>query len=236
MVELPAALLVDLDDTTLEFASLAPRVWREVCAEYATELTAEPGELFEAIQRENRSFWADPEREAWGRLDLPRVRRECVAAAARFLEIDRPRAAHGLADRFTALREERISPLPGAIEALAELQMRGVRLALVTNGASDPQRAKIERFGLGSYFEAILIEGELGVGKPDLVVFREAVSQLDAEPSQVWMVGDNLEWDVGGPQRLGILGIWLDHAGDGVPSGSEVRPDRIVRAFSELLP
>jgi putative hydrolase of the HAD superfamily len=48
------------------------------------------------------------------------------------------------------------------------------------------------------------------------------------------MVGDNLEWDVGGPQKLGIVGIWIDAKGQGVPAASAVRPDRIIRSLSEL--
>ena len=49
------------------------------------------------------------------------------------------------------------------------------------------------------------------------------------------MVGDNLEWEVAAPQRLGIHAIWVDGIGDGVPSGSTIRPDRIIRAVAELL-
>ena len=43
------------------------------------------------------------------------------------------------------------------------------------------------------------------------------------------------EWDVAAPQRLGIYGVWIDHAGHGVPAASTVRPDRIIRRLSELL-
>jgi len=49
------------------------------------------------------------------------------------------------------------------------------------------------------------------------------------------MVGDNLEWEVTAPQRLGIYAIWFDSEGRGLPRDSAVRPDRIVRALSELL-
>ncbi len=48
------------------------------------------------------------------------------------------------------------------------------------------------------------------------------------------MVGDHLEFDVAGPQRLGLRGAWLDRPGAGVPAGVAVRPDRIVRGLDEL--
>jgi len=47
-------------------------------------------------------------------------------------------------------------------------------------------------------------------------------------------VGDNLEWDVEGPQRLGIRGIWIDIRGRGVPTKSEVPPFRVIRSLAEL--
>jgi len=40
------------------------------------------------------------------------------------------------------------------------------RLALVTNGESHKQRAKIDRFDLGPLFERIFVEEEVGFGKP----------------------------------------------------------------------
>ena len=38
------------------------------------------------------------------------------------------------------------------------------------------------------------------------------------------------------PQRLGIYAIWMDAHGDGLPEDSTVKPDRIIRSLSELLP
>ncbi len=49
------------------------------------------------------------------------------------------------------------------------------------------------------------------------------------------MVGDNLEWEVAAPQRLGITGIWHDWQDRGLPPGTNVRPDRIIRSLPELL-
>jgi len=79
-----------------------------------------------------------------------------------------------------------------------------------------------------------LVEGEFGVGKPDDRVYLHALDQLNVKPEETWMVGDNLEWDVRTPQRLGIFGIWLDFAGQGLPENSLVHPDRIIRSLSEV--
>jgi putative hydrolase of the HAD superfamily len=48
------------------------------------------------------------------------------------------------------------------------------------------------------------------------------------------MAGDNLDWDVAQPQRLGIYSIWIDVTGDGHRKFWSIKPDRIIRSLSEL--
>lgn len=48
------------------------------------------------------------------------------------------------------------------------------------------------------------------------------------------MVGDNLEWEVAVPQRLGLGTVWVDLAGRGVPPDSHVTPDRVIRSLRRL--
>ena len=108
-------------------------------------------------------------------------------------------------------------------------------MALVTNGESKTRRYKIKRFNLEKYFESILIEGELGFGKPDPRVYKLALSNLHLSAENVWMVGDNLEWDVKGPKQLGIYSIWFDYKRSGLPLNSSIRPDRIITEITELL-
>lgn len=49
------------------------------------------------------------------------------------------------------------------------------------------------------------------------------------------MVGDHLEWEIAAPQRLGIFAIWHDSLGEGLPTGSTIQPDHIIRELRELL-
>ena len=51
---------------------------------------------------------------------------------------------------------------------------------------------------------------------------------LGVGPRETWMVGDNLEWEIVAPQRLGIYAIWHDGYGIGLPQASPIRPDRII--------
>ncbi len=234
--QLPEAILFDMDDTIVAFGVVSMDTWAKVCEDHAGDLPGWSVErLVEGIDSYRRWFWSDPERHKIGRMNTINVRYEMVRGAFGRLGIDAPTVAREMAEEYVHEHERRVHVFPGAIETLETLNDAGVPLALLTNGNTASQRGKINRFNLEPYFDYILVEEEFGVGKPDERVYLHALEQLGAQPSEAWMVGDNLEWEVAAPQRLGITAIWHDHAGVGLPQGSEARPDRIIRSLPELF-
>jgi len=235
--ELPTAVFLDLDDTILDDSGTARQCWPEACAIHRDELGAHaPASLLRAIERVRRWFWADAERHRVGRLDLDSARVQVIGMALAELGAENPALAARIAVTYGALRDRDMRLLDGAIETVRWLRESGCRLALLTNGAGPAQRRKIERFALAPLFDLVLIEGELGFGKPDVRVYHRALEGLNVAPKEAWMVGDNLDWDVVPPQALGIHGIWIDGRGKGVPADHAARPDRIVRQLAELRP
>jgi len=240
MPPLPRAMLIDMDDTILSAYGRPEIAWNHVAAEFSKEFGPLPSQqVASAVLAFARNFWATAE-PAW-RLKLAEARHLTVKGGfAALAAAGHPRLpdelAIRLADRFTAYREEEMFVFPGAHEAIDMFKTLGVKLALVTNGAADTQRAKVERFELAHRFDHIQIEGEHGFGKPEERAYLHAMDALGVTAEDTWMIGDNLEWEVEMPQRLGIYAIWLDAHGEGLPEGSVVRPDRIIRSLTELLP
>jgi putative hydrolase of the HAD superfamily len=231
----PSALLLDLDDTILDDSSLVSDSWRQACAGVAARFAPlETAVVVDAIRRTSRWFWADPDRHRDGRLRLEAARREVVRRALVDLGIEDDDLAACIGDAYSHRRDIGMAPLPDAIETVRWLRDSGRRLALLTNGAGVAQRRKIARFELEDLFDAILVEGELGFGKPDERVYLRALGALGAEPHETWMVGDNLEWDIAAPQKIGMSGVWIDARGRGVPDESAVKPDYIVRSLAGL--
>lgn len=232
----PTAILFDMDDTILEYDSVADQSWRQVCESVSSKL---PGlgaeELFKALKAKSQWFWSDSDRHLRGRQDLLVARQEIVSLALDGLDVIDSDLTLEISVAYEKIRTALITPLPGAIETLQQLHDDGFKLGMITNGAKAPQREKIDRFGLEPLFDSIVIEGEFGVGKPDRRVFRHSLDKLGAGPQDAWMIGDNLYFDVGGAQELGICGIWVDWRGTGLPADSAVKPDRIVRYISELI-
>lgn len=232
---LPKAVLLDLDDTILNNSGRTRYCWRDACISFRSDLgDVDPEALYQTIEKTREWFWADDERHRRGRLDLDAAAREVVALSLAELGAGDPPLAAKIAARYRHQREEGLQPFPGAIETVCWLRGRGCRLALLTNGGAVTQRRKIVRFGLTELFDSVLIEEEFGVGKPDPRIYTRALEQLEVSAAESWMVGDHLEFDVAQPQRMGLVGIWIDVLGVGLPEGAGVRPSRIVRTLSEL--
>jgi putative hydrolase of the HAD superfamily len=111
------------------------------------------------------------------------------------------------------------------------LRAAGVRLAAVTNASGSHQRAKLDRLGIGRFFDTVIIAGELGAAKPDPVIFHTACARLDVPAEATLHVGDLLEADALGARDAGLHGVWLDRA---LTACHEVRTDAGVHVIESL--
>ena len=234
---LPKAILFDLDDTIISFDGGVEYAWEKTCKAFVeSENTVfNVTELLESIQKIRNWYWSDPERHRTGRMDMIKARREIVKAALDELYFFNQDKAYKMADSYSKLQEELICLFPKSIETLEKLTDLGVRMVLITNGTSEKQRWKINKFCLSGFFEYCLIEEELGFGKPDIRVFEIALQKLRLKAEEVWMVGDNLVWDIEAPKQVGIFAVWNDFRKKGVPRDSTIMPDRIINDISELI-
>jgi putative hydrolase of the HAD superfamily len=234
---LPRALLIDLDGTLIE-AGQRLDVLQEVATDFAEDLGGvSPEVVADALNSALRSYWADPESNAVGRMDIHAARRNVLVSA--LVELGQGRWDNRICDRFARRfadqRDASLQVAPGVVQTLAELRSRGVRMALVTNGPASPQREKLARFKLEPFFHHVQIEGERGFGKPDPRAYQEPLCALDAQASDAWMIGDDLYRDVAAPQSLGLQGVWRDRWGAGPPPSSKVKPDRTIRNLADLV-
>ncbi len=206
---IPAFLVLDLDDTILDYNSTGEAVWKRLFRDFAPRMGIPVGQLQKAVNDCRQWYWSDPDRFREGRLDLKTARRKITHGA--FEKMDRTDwgTADELADAFNREREIAVQLFDGALDALNRFRRSGARIVLLTNGDSPTQRAKIERFRLAEYFQSILIEGETGVGKPDPRAHRAALAALEAEPQAAWMIGDDWDCDIAPAIGLGMRTAWI---------------------------
>ena len=236
---LPRAILFDLDDTLIRAYAQPEEAWRRLLHVFSAHLDAHDEAAIErvraAVMDEARALWTDQAIAAKWRLNIPGARRMSTRRGLARLGYTDEALADRIADAFTEMRRNEYRLYPDAHATVDALRAAGVKLALVTNGAAEFQRDKIMRFDLAHRFDHIQIEGEFGQGKPELAVYRHALEKLGCEACDAWMVGDNYEWEVVAPQKLGMCGVWYDPFDAGVPAHATAKPTRIIKRLAELV-
>lgn len=106
----------------------------------------------------------------------------------------------------------------GAIEILEYLQYK-YHLHIITNGFEEVQERKMQNSKIRSYFKTVTNSEMVGVKKPNPKIFNYALNSAEANPNESIMIGDSLEADIAGAQKVGMRTIHFDykdiHNGDG---------------------
>jgi putative hydrolase of the HAD superfamily len=136
---------------------------------------------------------------------LPRYRAHAFDAG---LPADYDGRSGNLSEIWRSTRMDTQDVYPGAYELLENLR-GSYKLALVTNGTADFQREKVKHTDMGHRFDAVVVSGDLGTGKPHPEPFLAALEALNVSAEQAVMVGNDQARDIAGAQALGIRTIWV---------------------------
>ena len=126
--------------------------------------------------------------------------------------------------------------IEGAFEVLERVKKDGYRAAVIANADSAGARNIIAYCGLEDHFDAIIISGELGIEKPDKRIFQAALDKLGIEAEDAVMVGNRINADIVGANRIGMKSVWFrwnDRYQEIIDSEDE-RPDFTIKSLSEL--
>ncbi|CAL8465108.1 g4643 [Coccomyxa elongata] len=96
---------------------------------------------------------------------------------------------------------------PGALDVLAQIKSSGIKLALISN-FDTRLRPVLTAMGAADIFDALIISAEVGVEKPNPLIFQIACQQLGVLPEEVVHVGDHYRNDITGAQSAGCH-AWL---------------------------
>ncbi|MDH7487315.1 MAG: HAD family hydrolase [Anaerolineae bacterium] len=110
----------------------------------------------------------------------------------------------------TTLRAELV---PGMAGALREFKAAGFPLALVADSRPETPENVLRQHGLYELFDVLAISEAVGFTKPDPRLFQAALDALgipEADYGRVVMVGNNLERDIAGANRLGLISVFCD--------------------------
>lgn len=217
-------LLFDLDNTLLDFTRSEAYALEETFSDFSLPYEQQYIDLYHGI---NRACWDAFED---GKMDLPTLR---ATRFAKFIEaMPLERDAERVGEAYLQHLGNTDFWVDGAKPLLDRLRPH-FNIVLVTNGLKEVQWARLNRTGLVSYFEAIVISEEIGVSKPANAYFEHTFDQLKhPEKSQVLMIGDNLNSDIRGGNDFGLATCWYNPRQ--LNNETDVRPSYEIQTLQTL--
>lgn len=100
----------------------------------------------------------------------------------------------------------------GAESLIKKLREKNIKIAVITDGRPEGQRAKIASLGLENLVDEIIVTDEFGGAqfrKPCDIAFRIMQKKLNVPFEQMVYIGDNPKKDFVAPRVLGMKSIWF---------------------------
>ena len=217
-------LLLDMDDTILDFKKAEEVALKKTLRSFALEPTDEVCARYSQI---NQSYWEMLERK-----EITRERLKVQRFGDLFREYGIDIDSALCAKRYVENLSQGHYFMPGAEEAVHRLSEK-YKLYLVSNGATDVQMSRLESAGIGKYFQKVFISQQVGVDKPDKLFFDrcfEKIPQLDKAKTMI--VGDSLTSDILGGRNAGIATCWINPTKK--PARRDIPADYEIEALGQL--
>ncbi len=102
----------------------------------------------------------------------------------------------GFAEPIRAFRSRWIEmlagPVPGSVELLSELRERGTAIFALSNWSAETYPEARDHYPFLSWFQQILLSGEVGLAKPDPAIFELARERFGIRPAASLFIDDSL--------------------------------------------
>jgi putative hydrolase of the HAD superfamily len=205
-------LMVDADDTLWENNIYFERAFDEFVTflDHSSLTAAEVRAALDAIEAINAKV------HGYGSLNFGRNLRETYERLCeRQMDEGDLQTVMRFAERILECPMEVIEGVEKTLEYLAGRH----DLTLFTKGHPDEQKVKVERSGLGRYFNHMAI-----VKEKDAPAYRKLVQERAMEPARVWMIGNSPKSDVNPALDAGLNAVFIPHAHTWVLEKEEIRP------------
>ncbi|MGT2742266.1 HAD family hydrolase [Streptococcus plurextorum] len=129
---------------------------------------------------------------------------------------------------------EGVSLYPETIDVLEKLS-QNYRLGIVANQSS-AARELLKEWGLDLYFQVIILSEEVGIGKPEIRIFKLALEEAGIPADKAVYVGDRYENDILPAKSLGMRTVRiLTGFGKYTRENDGWKSDYVVSSLQELL-
>ncbi|MCW8328067.1 HAD family hydrolase [Photobacterium sp. SDRW27] len=217
-------IFFDLDNTLLDHDGAEQDAIRSFVARHQNDIIPyadKPEDIWREITDKHRARWRA------GELNFEEQRR------ARISELFQRPLTVAEADRlfaeFYAIYRRHWRLFPDVKPALE--QLRNVSpLAVITNGFSCQQEAKLVSTGIRDYFSMVMTSEQAGFAKPDKRIFLAALQSAKVSPDECWFIGNHPQNDAHAAQHVGMKAVWLNRFGR-----TQKVNTRVVRSLSGFV-
>lgn len=221
-------IFFDLDHTLWDFDRNSSETLRELFFEQQLDGHGIDIEDFLVIYKGiNASYWNLYNHNKVTKEEIRTGRFKDTLNHFRFDNIER--RAEDLGSQYIQRSPLKKNLFSGAHETLDYLK-KSYQLHIITNGFREVQHTKLNNSGLTPYFNLVLCSDEVGVNKPNPLVFNTALQRTNASANESIMIGDNLEADILGAKNCGFETIFFN------PNKSKKDVDTLeIQALNELI-
>lgn len=216
-------LLIDLDDTILDFKKAEHIAVKKTLADFGVEPTDAVCRRYSVI---NQQHWEAMERKEMTRQQVLEGR-----FAMLFQELGVAVDAAECSRCYTQNLSIGHYFLPGAREAVEQLS-KNYKLYMTSNGTTWVQRSRLESADIQKFFHDIFISQEIGFNKPAVEYFEGCFARIPGfDPKKAMIVGDSLSSDIKGGKNAGIATCWVN---PGHKPAGEIQPDYQIESLAQL--
>ena len=218
-------IFFDLDHTIWDFDRNAEETLNELyhtydlcslglnsCADFITTYT-----------ENNHQLWADYH---LGKITKDFLRSERFSKTFIQLGIQPDRVPHQFENDYVSISPTKTNLFEAAEEVLSYLQQK-YTLHIISNGFKETTLTKMDLSNLNPYFEHVIISEDVGVNKPNPLIFEYALDKAQARKAESIMIGDSQEADIYGAMKFGMDTIFFNPL-------KKDKPDDVGREISHL--
>lgn len=219
------AILIDVDDTLLDFGACSKMAMTQVFQQMGHPL---PDRLFEVFEEVNTALWLQIQR---GELDLETL--YAVRWNQIFEKLNLPLDGVEFERNFLKQLGESAIAVDGAYEMLGYLRGK-YTVCIASNAPYDQQVKRLGKAEMLQYVQHLFISEKIGCEKPNSGFFAFCIQALQPiQPHEMMMLGDSISADILGAKNMGIKTCWYNH--HQVPVEGETIGDYVITDLREVM-
>ena len=128
-------------------------------------------------------------------------------------------------------------PVEGIFELLDTLDKHHIKAGILSNSINSVTNLEelLAKFDLAHRFSFLISSAEYGVRKPHEFIFRVAVKKMELLPSDIWFVGDKIEYDIRGALDAGLYPVWYNWRNEPAAIDGEFLEIKSMRELTERI-